>query len=165
MFFVVVKLYLPIPFMRTHQHGEVTRACRFLLVLTYIFFEHECRTEGEFARILEDEIRCCGAPNLVVSDRAKAEISRKTEEVLRRYVIDAHQSEPYQQQQNPVDRFAQDIKQYANYVHTYSGAPPESWVDIVHFVMYIMNRSARSTLNYRTPYEKLYGQTPDILVS
>jgi len=105
-----------------------------------------------------------GAPNLVVSDRAKAEISRKVEEVLRRYIIDAHQSEPYQQQQNPVERFVQDIKRYTNYVHTYSGAPPESWVHIVQFVIYVMNRSARSTLNYRMPYEKLYGQTPDISI-
>ena len=131
---------------------------------SYFLSGHECRTDGEFCRILEDEIRFRGAPNLVVSDRAKAEISRKTEDVLRRYIIDAHQSEPYQQQQNPVERFVQDIKRYANYVHTYSGAPPESWVHIVHFVMYVMNRSARSTLNYRTPYEKLYGQTPDISI-
>jgi len=27
-----------------------------------------------------------------------------------------------------------------------------------------MNRTARSVLNHRTPYEKLYGQTPDISV-
>jgi len=77
---------------------------------SYFLSCHECRTDGEFCRILQDR----GAPNLVVSDRAKAEISRKTEEVLRRYIIDAHQSEPYQQQQNPVERFVQDIKQYAN---------------------------------------------------
>lgn len=132
---------------------------------SYFLSGHECRTDGEFCRILEDEIRFRGAPNLVVSDRAKAEISRKTEEVLRRYIIDAHQSEPYQQQQNPVKRFVQDIKRYANYVHTYSGAPPESWVHIVHFVMYVMNRSARSTLNYRTrPMRSFMAKLP-ILVS
>ena len=79
-------------------------------------------------------------------------------------MIDAHQSEPYQQQQNPVERSIQDIKRYANYVADYSGAPPEAWVLIVHYVMYIMNRTARSVLNHRTPYEKLYGQTPDISV-
>jgi len=95
---------------------------------------------------------------------AKAEISKKVEEILRRYMIDAHQSEPYQQQQNPVERSIQDIKRYANYVADYSGAPPEAWVLIVHYVMYIMNRTARSVLNHRTPYEKLYGQTPDISV-
>jgi hypothetical protein len=63
-----------------------------------------------------------------VGDMAKAEISKKVEEVLRKYIIDAHQSEPYQQQQNLVERSIQDIKRYANYVYNYSGAPPESWV-------------------------------------
>jgi hypothetical protein len=47
---------------------------------------------------------------------AKAEISNKVEEILRKYTIDAHQSEPYQQQQNPIERFVQDVKRYANYV-------------------------------------------------
>jgi len=30
--------------------------------------------------------------------------------------------------------------------------------------MYSMNRTTHSVLNHRTPYEKLYGQTPDISV-
>ena len=42
-------------------------------------------------------------------EMAKAEISKKVEEILRKYMIDAHQSEPYQQQQNPVERSIQDI--------------------------------------------------------
>ena len=78
---------------------------------------------------------------------AKAEISNKVEEILRKYAIDAHQSEPYQQQQNPIERFVQDVKRYANYVYDYSydysGAPPESWVLIIHYVTYIMNRTGR----------------------
>jgi len=35
--------------------------------------------------------------------------SLRVEEILRKYMIDAHQSEPYQQQQNPVERSIQDI--------------------------------------------------------
>ena len=125
---------------------------------------YECRTDKEFARILQDEIRRHGAPNRVVSDSARAEISQKVEDILRKYIIDAHQSEPHQQQQNPVERHIQDIQRYANYVYNYSDAPPESWVLILHYVIYIMNRTARSVLNYRTPYEKLFGQTPDISI-
>jgi len=53
---------------------------------------YECRTDKEFARILEDEVRFHGAPNRILSDMAKAEISKKVEEILRRYMIDAHQS-------------------------------------------------------------------------
>ena len=140
--------------------------CMQVFVGTDLHYIHgyECQTDKEFARILEDDIRFHGAPNRILSDMAKAEISKKVEEILRKYMIDAHQSEPYQQQQNPVERSIQDIKRYANYVADYSGAPPESWVLIVHYVMYIMNGTARSVLNHRTPYERLYGQTPDISV-
>ena len=81
-----------------------------------------------FAQILEDEIRFHGAPDRIVSDMAKAEISKKVEDILWKYIIDAHQSEPYQQQQNPVELSILDIKRYANYVYNYSSAPPESWV-------------------------------------
>ena len=56
--------------------------------------------------------------NRILTDMAKAEISKRVEDILRKYMIDAHQSEPYQQQQNPVERSTQDIKRYANYVAT-----------------------------------------------
>ena len=79
-------------------------------------------------------IRFHEAPNRIVSDMAKAEISKKVEEILRKYAIDAHQSEPYQQQQNPIERFVQDVKRYANYVYDHSDAPPESWV-LISFIM------------------------------
>ena len=131
---------------------------------SYYTSGYECRSDKEFARILQDEIRRHGAPNRIISDCAKAEISQKVEDIMRTYIIDGHQSEPYQQQQNPVERHIQDIKRYANYVYNYSDSPPESWVLILHYAIYIMNRTARSVLNYRTPYEKLFGQTPDISI-
>ena len=131
---------------------------------SYYITAHECRTDGEFASTLEDEIRSHGAMNRLISDRAKAEISKKVEDILRKYIIDAHQSEPYHQNQNPVERHIQDVKRYANYVLTYSGAPGESWVLVIRYVIYIMNRTARNVLAWRTPYEKLHGQTPDISI-
>ena len=70
---------------------------------SYYIRGYECKSDGEFARILQDDIRFHGAPNRIVSDRAKAEISNKVKEILRKYHIDAHQSEPYQQQQNPIN--------------------------------------------------------------
>ena len=84
---------------------------------SYYTSGYECRSDKEFARILQDEIRHHGAPNRVLSDCAKAEISQKVEDIMRTYIIDGHQSEPYQQQQNPVERHIQDIKRYANYVY------------------------------------------------
>ena len=57
----------------------------FIGTVSYYIHGYECRTDKEFPRILEDDIRFHGAPNPIVSDMAKAEISKKVEEVLRKY--------------------------------------------------------------------------------
>jgi hypothetical protein len=85
----------------TPAWGEFTCIQVFAGSATYFIGVHECKTDGEFARILQDEIRHNGAMDRLVSDRAKAEISKKVEDIMRIYTIDGHQSKPYQQHQNP----------------------------------------------------------------
>ena len=40
----------------------------------------------------------------------------------------------------------------------------EAWLHVVEYVIFIMNRTARKGLGWRTPYEALCGQTPNISV-
>ena len=49
---------------------------------------HGCKTDKDFCRTLEDEIRKRGAMDKIVTDHAKAEISKKVQEVLRALFID-----------------------------------------------------------------------------
>lgn len=44
----------------------------------------------------------------------------------------------------------------------WSDAPLESWYQAFEYVTFIMNRTAKELLNWRTPVEALTGQTPDI---
>jgi len=121
-------------------------------------------SDAQFVNTLNDVIRTSGAMDRLTNDRAQAEISTKVKDVLRSYMIDDWQSEPHQQQQNFAERIYQDVKRYANWVLNWSGAPPQAWLWAFQYCAYIMNRTARETLNWRTPYEALSGQTPDISV-
>ena len=58
------------------------------------------QTEGQMAGTLEDYIRKVGAPNVLFSDNAKAQIGAKVRNILRHYSIADQQSEPHHQHQN-----------------------------------------------------------------
>jgi len=123
-----------------------------------------CNTDAEFAKTLSDEIRQRGAMDTLISDRAQAEISNRIKDILRIYVIKDRQSEPHFQHQNYAERGYQEVKKHTNWVLNYSGCPLEAWVHVIDYVLFIMNRTARKSLGWRTPYEALYGQTPDISI-
>jgi len=119
-------------------------------------------TDGQFVGSLEDEIRYRGAMDLLISDMAKAEISARVREILRAFRIKDWQSEPHHQNQNIAERYIQELKKYCNWVLNTSDAPPEAIFFIIKYAMFIHNRTARQKLGWRTPYEALTGQTPDI---
>ena len=62
------------------------------------------RTDNEFFRTLEGNIRKRGAMDKLVSDRAQVEISHNVRDIMRNYIIDDWQSEPYHEHQNPAER-------------------------------------------------------------
>ena len=65
---------------------------------------HKSLSDKEFVYTLEDNIRRWGAMDMLISDRAKVEISNKVLAILRGYLIQDCQSEPYHQHQNPSER-------------------------------------------------------------
>ena len=125
---------------------------------------HGCKSDAQFVNTLEDEIRKRGAMDTLISDRAQAEVSNRVQDILRSFVIDDWQSEPHYQHQNYSERVYQEIKKFANWVLNWSGAPPEAWLLVFKYVAFIWNRTARKTIEWRTPSEVLTGQTPDISV-
>ena len=122
------------------------------------------RRESEFPGVLEDVIRRYGAPDTLVSDMAKAEISNRVKDLLRKFCVDDWNSEPHYQWQNYAERIIQEMKKYVNWVLNTSGAPPEAWFFALEYVVFIWNRTARKSLDFRTPHEAIFGSTPDISV-
>ena len=98
----------------------------------------------------------------LISDRAKSETSNKVVDVLRNYVIGDWQSKPYHENQNPAERRYQQIKRTTNLLMDRTGAPPKTWLLCVLYTVAILNILATESLGWKTPYQVLTGQTPDI---
>lgn len=138
-------------------------SAQFFVGLESKFVEvHGMKTDSHFIRTLWDSIRSYGAMDVLVSDKAQLEISQKVQDVLRHLCIKDWQSEPHYQHQNPAERRYKDVKYNAQRVMNMSGAPPSTWLLCLEYVCFIMNRMALASLGWRTPYEKLFGNTPDI---
>ena len=138
-------------------------AAQFFVGTTTKFVEvYGMKSDHQFIKTLWDTIRKHGAMDVLVSDRAQVEISKKVNDVLRHLCIRDTQSEPHQQNQNPAERRYRDVKFNAQRVMNMSGAPAFTWLLCMQYVCFIMNRMALGSLGWRTPFEKLTGQTPDI---
>ena len=120
------------------------------------------KSDAEFAKALEDVIRRRGAMDLLISDKAQAEISDLVTNLLRAYVIDSWQSEPEHQNQNYFERCYQTIKTYVNRIMDRTGSPPELWLLCLQYVCYVLNRLSVPSLKYDTPIHKATGKWGDI---
>ena len=62
------------------------------------------KTDQQFVNTLEDNIRCRGAMDKLISDGAKAETSKRAHDILRQLCIEDWQSEPGYQHQNNAEQ-------------------------------------------------------------
>jgi transposase InsO family protein len=115
-------------------------------------------------RCIEDEVRKLGAMDVLISDQARSQMSKKLHDILRTFGIDDWQSEPHNKNQNFAERAWKDTKLLANQVLDHSGASRSAWVLALSHVCLLLNHVARKSLNWRTPIEWLLGFTPDITV-
>ena len=120
------------------------------------------KSDKEFVNTLQDNIRRRGAMEKLISDRAQVEISNKVLDILRNYIIDDWQSEPYHEHQNPAERRYQTIKTYTNKLLDRTGAPAFTWLLALMYICYLFNHLACETLEWQTPLFVLTGVTTDI---
>ena len=139
-----------------------TSAQFFVGTKSYVCDIYGMKSDKEFSKTLEDVIRTRGAPTKLVSDSAQTEISKKANDILRSLFIGRWQSEAHQQHQNPAERRYQTVKRTANTLMDRFGSPAFTWLLALMYVCFILNHTAISTLNWRTPLEALTGSTPDI---
>ena len=120
------------------------------------------KREKQFVNALEDVIRRRGAPLKLITDRAQVEISQRVVDLLRALHIGDWQSEPLQQNQNPVERYIQTLKRMANTVLDRMGAPAFCWLLVLCYVAFILNHTSNATLHNQLPITTLTGSTGDI---
>jgi hypothetical protein len=100
----------------------------------------------------------------LLSDRATAEIRSKINDILRVYIIDDWQSEPYHQHQNYAERHYAIIKSKTNIILSRTGAPASTWLLCIQYVCYLFNHMAIRSLDWKTPLQLLTGETTDISI-
>ncbi len=119
-------------------------------------------TESQMAETLQDFIRKWGAPDALLSDNAKSEISKNVKRILREYGIKDMQTEPHHPNQNLAERRIQDVKNLTNTLMDRTGTPPHLWYLATEYSVYLLNHLASRTLKWKTPIEVSTGETPDI---
>ena len=129
---------------------------------TFVCDIYGIRTDSQFVNHLLDVIRTRGAIDQLISDRAQVEVSERVLDILRHLCIDDWQSEPHNQHQNFAERRYREVKHKTNRVLNMTGAPDNTWLLVMEYVCFILNRMALRSKNWKTPLELLKGQTPDI---
>jgi hypothetical protein len=119
------------------------------------------KTDKQFVNTLEDNIRRRGAPNQLLRDSVKTEISNRVQEILRAYCIGDWQSEPYHQNQNPAERKYQDVKRMSNVIKDRTGSPAYTCLLALTYVCFILNFTSSAALGFQTPMTRLTGSTSD----
>ena len=117
------------------------------------------RSGKQFVNTLEDNIRRRGAMDKLISDSVKNEISHKVKDILRAYNINDWQSEPYHQNQNPVDWRYRTIKAWANTIMNRTGAPAHCCLLTLQYVCYILNHISTASLGGQVPMCDIYLTT------
>ena len=122
------------------------------------------RSGKQFVNTLEDNIQRRGAMDKLISDSARTEILHKVKDILRTYIINVWQSEPYHRNQKPAEQRYRTIKTWANTIMNWTGAPAICWLLTLQYVCYILNHMSTASLGGQVPLQVLYGVTPDISV-
>jgi len=121
------------------------------------------RSKAEFPEVYMDFIRREGAPTALRRDNAKEEKSYKVIGINQTYVIEDQFSQPYNQQQNPVERHAiRWLKDHAKILMDRTGAPPDVWLQALMCLADIRNVTSHDSLRGKTPIAERHGDTPDI---
>jgi hypothetical protein len=115
-------------------------------------------TDAEFARTLKDNFQVRGAMDLLISDRAKSEISNKVKQIMRALCIGDWQSEPHHQHQNYAERRYAMIKSKVNKLMNCTGAPAKVCLLCTQYVCYITNCMSSEMLDWKTPLQLLTGE-------
>ena len=119
--------------------------------------------KSEFPEAFQDFIRKWGAPEELISDNAKEQISLKVQDILNMYNIPTHhKSEAYQQNQNTAERHIQDIKRSVEAVVDRTNMPAVLWLLCLLFIVGLFNHVANESIGNLSPITKATNQPVDV---
>ena len=118
----------------------------------------------QFVNTLEDIIRKRGAMDLLISDGAKVELTKRVLEILRYLHIKNWQSERNCQRQNYCENRWKHLQRNVEWIMNLRNVDPEAWLLCLEWVADVMNHTSEKSLGYKIPLSKLTGETTDISI-
>ena len=102
-----------------------------------------------------------GIPKKIISDRGPQFAARSMQALYKRLGIDAGLTTAYHPQANgQVEHKNQEVK---NYLHLFISKRQDDWVELLPTVEFVINSRLNSATGH-TPFELLYGYTPDFTI-
>ena len=111
---------------------------------------------------VEDFFQDVGIPSALRSDNAVENHSIQMKTLLRKKEVSEEFSEEFLQFQNRVERWIGFLKRSILKILEKTGAPADEWLMCAMYVIACHNKTARKGLHWRTPWEMVFGETPDV---
>jgi hypothetical protein len=148
----VIDVSLIHSFLPYHQCGATNAGtCTYLM-----------RTRSQRPTTLSSLLVDCGIPRVIKSDNAPEFKGKRWLSIIQKYCITPEYTEAYHPNQNLAECRGGAIKAAVVHLMTVTKTPNEFWCYALQYICYIWNFIARRTLEWKTPYEKHWGDTPDI---
>ena len=112
----------------------------------------------------DDFMREQGIPAVFRSDNSRMQrYGKNMLRRLRQLLVGAEYTEPYHPQQNPTEmRAIRWLKNAVKILRARTGAPATVWLQAMEYLADVHNVTADETLGWITPWQKRFGETPDI---
>jgi hypothetical protein len=120
------------------------------------------RTKGQAGEMLNQFITNTGIPLGLITDGAKEETLGQWDEVRKKFLLTQRTTEPHSPWQNKAESEIGGTKAHHRRLMDRKRVPEELWDFGLEYTADLRNFIARPELDYRTPYEVLTGDTPDI---
>ena len=143
--------------------GGDTAAQVFYGLKSHVINVYGMKSEAGVPKAYQDFIRDEGIPTVLRCDNSQAQKSEKVNEINRELLVKDGWSEPYNQQQNPVELCAvQWLKKNQKILCDRCGADDRDWLEAFYYLADIHNICSDPTLDDLPPLSVHRGNTCDI---
>jgi len=122
------------------------------------------RRQSQSPSTLEDLLCDVGAPFEMKSDNAPEFKGKHWLSILWHAIVASSFTEPMHPNQNLAECRGGSLKAALVHLLHLTGAPLTYWCFALEYVSFVQQHLARRSLDWRSPYERHWGDTPDISV-
>ena len=123
------------------------------------------KNEAQFVNTFEDNIHYRGAMDMLITNSARVETSKRVKDIMRALCIDDWQSKPNFQHQNFAEHWWKHIKRNVEWLMNCRKIDADCWLLVLIYVCDVMNMMAEKSLGNQPPLQVLNGTTVDISIA